>query len=437
MKARIAQATLVAAVSIVNELARQSIFSLIVPMSKELKLNDTQQAQLLFAYFAGTFWMQVPSGMLAQRLGGCRTYTCMMVLLTLSFFGIPLAADFSFDHVWAALFLVGFVASPTTPASGIILNTWFPREERSSAVAIRELGRFSGGIISLLLSPWLAENFGWRAPYVIYGLISFCCLLLWATFSADDPNSCSYITREEQKFLASIHRKTTSASSSSWKSTVRLFSFSSVWSVIIAHATYNYVRAVWAFTPTYFQESLGTTAQQAGIYLAMVDVFALVGRPLVAWCDKHLQKHGHSLLYSRKFFTVGGFLFQAALLSSVTYWQSPLALALVLGLSSLGGAMHTGGYLANYLDQTTELQGTLGGVGNMVATLPGLFTGRFVTYLRHSHCEGSAAECLRSAASWASSWNSVVFCEIIAAGLFLRCASCTNRDVVISEKKAE
>lgn len=442
MQARIVQAILVGLVNIINEWARQSTFSLIVPMAKELGLDEAQRGQLMFAYFNGYLWMQVPSGMLAQRIGGTRTYSAMMLLLTASFFVVPLAATLGFGQLWLALFLVGFVAAPTTPVSGIILNEWFPRSERSAAVAIRDFCCFIGGISSLLLSPLLAEQFGWAGAYRIFGSASFLALLAWAAFAAPDAESCSYATPEERAFLrqhlAPSGESAPKQSAPSSRLVLRLFSFPAVWAVIFSHAVHNYVRAVWAFFPTYFQESLGANAQQAGNWLAVADAFALMGRPLAAWWDRDRQGHGHSLLSCRRFFSVGGFLFQAAVLMSIAHLQSPMAVAVALGVGSLGGALHTAGYRANYLDQTTELQGALGGVGNTLATLPGVFTGRIVTYLRHAHCRdaSNASECLQTMASWAPAWYSIVGAELLAAAFFWQCASCVNLDLD-KKKRAE
>src|SRR3546814_4677558 len=60
--------------------------------------------------------------------------------------------------------------------------TWFPARERALATGIFNAGTNVGAIITPLIVPIITVAYGWRAAFVITGVVSFVWLFAWLAF---------------------------------------------------------------------------------------------------------------------------------------------------------------------------------------------------------------------------------------------------------------
>jgi len=310
----------------------------------------------------------------------------MLVALSLINFFVPMAADHSFSAFYFTLFAAGFVLAPITPVSGIALGKWFPPEERSIGIGIRDAGSFVGAMLSLVLCPILANPavLGWRNTYYVLGIVAGCCAILYGIVAAETPQSSAFISDDERKELAVRVPAKKGVSLMDQLTGLKLFLYPAVWAVVLCHAIDNFnSRGVHAFLPIYY-DKIGVDTVTAGTYLAIAELAAFFGRPLAATLDQALQANylqRFGLAKCRKIATCSGFALVALTLVGVAHLRTIYSLTIVLSVSNLVAAFHTSGYRASYLDQTAMYQGILMGLGNMIATLPATMTGRIATYL--------------------------------------------------------
>jgi nitrate/nitrite transporter NarK len=76
-------------------------------------------------------------------------------------------------------FLLGIGEGFNWPGASKTVAEWFPRQERSLAVAIFDSGSSIGGAIAALAIPLIAIRFGWRSAFFCSGGLGFVWLLLW------------------------------------------------------------------------------------------------------------------------------------------------------------------------------------------------------------------------------------------------------------------
>jgi len=76
-------------------------------------------------------------------------------------------------------FMLGIGEGFNWPAASKAVGEWFPRQERSLAVAIFDSGSSVGGALAALVIPWIALAFGWRWAFVFSGAIGLVWLLVW------------------------------------------------------------------------------------------------------------------------------------------------------------------------------------------------------------------------------------------------------------------
>jgi ACS family hexuronate transporter-like MFS transporter len=85
----------------------------------------------------------------------------------------------SFSGFVAFRFLLGIGEGFNWPGASKTVAEWFPRQERSLAVAIFDSGGAVGGGVAALALPVVALAFGWRASFAVSGLVGFIWLLVW------------------------------------------------------------------------------------------------------------------------------------------------------------------------------------------------------------------------------------------------------------------
>jgi MFS family permease len=132
-------------------------------LQQEFGLTDGELGWL----FSGFFWsyalLQIPTGMILDRLGVASVYCISAFLWSLASGATAFAGGFG--GVLAARLLLGVAEGPAFPASAKATGYWFPRGERAMATSIFDaaakfanvvgvtIGRAGGGTV------WLALGF--------------------------------------------------------------------------------------------------------------------------------------------------------------------------------------------------------------------------------------------------------------------------------------
>jgi MFS transporter, ACS family, hexuronate transporter len=76
-------------------------------------------------------------------------------------------------------FLLGIGEGFNWPGASKTVAEWFPKDERSVAVAIFDSGSSVGGALAALAIPWVALFLGWRWSFVLSGSLGFIWLIAW------------------------------------------------------------------------------------------------------------------------------------------------------------------------------------------------------------------------------------------------------------------
>jgi MFS transporter, ACS family, hexuronate transporter len=79
----------------------------------------------------------------------------------------------------ACRFLLGVGEGFNWPGASKTVAEWFPKDERSVAVAIFDSGSSVGGALAALAIPWVALFLGWRWSFVFSGSLGFIWLIVW------------------------------------------------------------------------------------------------------------------------------------------------------------------------------------------------------------------------------------------------------------------
>jgi MFS transporter, ACS family, hexuronate transporter len=81
-----------------------------------------------------------------------------------------------------ARFLLGVGEAANFPASIKTVAEWFPKSERAFATGIFNSGTNIGAIVAPIAVPLLAATWGWRAAFILTGVIGFVWLAAWLIY---------------------------------------------------------------------------------------------------------------------------------------------------------------------------------------------------------------------------------------------------------------
>jgi ACS family hexuronate transporter-like MFS transporter len=99
-----------------------------------------------------------------------------------------------------ARFTLGVGEAGNFPSAGKTISEWFPKKDRSKAMGFVNAGANIGTIVTALLVPIIIVTWGWRASFIIIGLLGLILVFFWNKWYYNphekpnlDPNELAYI----------------------------------------------------------------------------------------------------------------------------------------------------------------------------------------------------------------------------------------------------
>ena len=146
------------------------------------------------------------------------------------------------------------------PSSIKAVAHWFPKRERAFATSLFNSGANVGAIVAPAIVPPIAAAWGWRAAFVVMGVVGLAWLLLWLPFY-DDPEKSKRLSRDELAHIRSDSAAETAGERPmGWGA---LLGYRQAWSFIVAKLLTD---PVWWFfliwLPDYFKKKWGARHQE-------------------------------------------------------------------------------------------------------------------------------------------------------------------------------
>lgn len=157
-------------VYVLNFLDRQLISILAKPIQDSLQITDGQLGLLTGFYFALFYCLiAIPIGWLADRTSRVKVLAVGCALWSAATAACGLAG--SYGQLAVARMMVGVGEAGGVPPSYAIISDTFPRERRTTAMAIFNLGPPLGSALGVAFGASLAAAFNWRIPFYVIGAI--------------------------------------------------------------------------------------------------------------------------------------------------------------------------------------------------------------------------------------------------------------------------
>lgn len=157
-------------VYVLNFLDRQLISILAKPIQDGLHVSDGQLGLITGFYFACFYCViAIPIGWLADRTNRARVLSIACAIWSAATAACGLAGNYG--QLVSARMLVGIGEAGGVPPSYAIISESFPRERRTTAMAIFNLGPPIGSALGVAFGASLAAAFDWRMPFYVIGTI--------------------------------------------------------------------------------------------------------------------------------------------------------------------------------------------------------------------------------------------------------------------------
>ncbi len=171
---------------IVGGTAQYAINTLAPFYKDELGLSRAQVGLFFSAFYLAMAGFSFSAGWLTDRLGVRKTTLQGHLSLGVCILAASWAPSFSW--AFACFFLAGLGYSFLNPASSKGVMAWFHRDERATAMGIKQTGVPAGGVVTAVLAPQLVLLAGWRGALAALGVINFFFGFLFSLFWRDPPD---------------------------------------------------------------------------------------------------------------------------------------------------------------------------------------------------------------------------------------------------------
>jgi nitrate/nitrite transporter NarK len=148
-----------------TQVHRVGFAPLIPTFIADLGLTYAAAGTIMASYFWTYALMQVPVGVLTDRLGARRVMLACMGVMVAGALAFSLSR--TYGQSLLSRCLIGLGAAATWLPGLRLIQEWFEPRERGLATGLFSAGGGIGGTTALLLLPVLAQHLGWRAGYAL------------------------------------------------------------------------------------------------------------------------------------------------------------------------------------------------------------------------------------------------------------------------------
>jgi ACS family D-galactonate transporter-like MFS transporter len=350
--------------SLINYFDRATISFALPLISTELHLGPEAKGVLLSAFFWSYALLQIPMGVLADRVNLRWLYAAAFTLWSVSQGLIGLATGLG--TLIAFRVLLGVGEAIYLPGGSKIVSLLFRPSERGLPCGLFDAGTRTGLVIEGVLVPWMLVHYGWRATFSAVGFAALLWLVPW--FMATPRQLRAEAPAQPQADRPGFVRTCTA-----------LITNRNLLGICLGFFCFDYY---WYFLvswlPDYLVTVRGLTMMKAGIYAALPYFVFGASEPIGGWIADRLIRAGWDETRARKGIVTIAFLTGLLLIPAARVSTPGAAVALIVGGGLVGLATGNLLVILQSCAPPTEIglwTGIYNFVGNIAGILSPLITG--------------------------------------------------------------
>ncbi|XP_030764123.1 sialin-like [Sitophilus oryzae] len=345
-----------------------------ISLGPEFDWSNEMQGYILSSFFYGYITTQLLGGYFATKFGGKMIFGSGIAVTSALTVITPWLASASVYLLLAVRIIEGIFEGVTYPCIHAVWSKWAPPLERSRLATIAFSGSYVGTVVSMPACAYLANQFGWQSIFYVFGMLGLIWCGLWVAIVANSPEEDKKISLAELQYIETSLKETNRGNkelSIPWKA---ILSSGAVWAIVISHFSEN-----WGFytlltqLPKYLKDIHDYDLKKSGFlsglpYLVMAIMMQFSGH----WADWFRVKGILTTTQVRKIFNCSGFIAQTVFMMGAAFWSDKIGTVFCLTLAVGLGAFAWAGFSVNHLDIAPQYASVLMGIGNTIATLPGI-----------------------------------------------------------------
>lgn len=284
--------------TVTNYISRQS-FSVLSPMiTAQYHLTHTDLAKIIGSFQISYAITWLIGGIVLDAVGSrvglaiAAIWWSVMNILTglaSSVFG------FAFFR-----FMLGIGEGFNWPGASKVVAEWFPREERSLAVAIFDSGSSVGGALAALVIPLIALAAGWRWAFAASGMLGFVWLAVWLRVYHPLDNH-PRVTPGEVALIQAGRDAAPVAEDHGLVRWRRLARNPNLWGIVLGRALTDPIWWFYVFwLPQYLSDARGFSLKRIALFAWIPFVAADIGNFTGGWISGYCIRRGLSVVRARK-----------------------------------------------------------------------------------------------------------------------------------------
>jgi len=262
----------------INYLDRQTLATLAPLLRAEFHLSNAQYGLILTA-FSITYAASAPfAGMVTDRIGLSRAISLAVGLWSCA--GIATGFTRGLGGLVGCRAVLGMAEAGGIPAAGKAIHQFLKPSERALGNAVNQAGVSLGMILAPPVATYVAVRSGWRASFVVTGVLGLVWIPVW-------------------NWTASRARSATSAPIES-DAGAALLRDRRLWAFVVANALSMVGYSLWSnWTTLYLVEGQHLTLVEAAWYAWIPPVFAAAGGLAGGWISFRFVGRGVAPLSAR------------------------------------------------------------------------------------------------------------------------------------------
>lgn len=354
--------------------------------------SQEMQGIVMASFYYSYFALQIPAGYVVSRFGSRIPIIISSIATAIISIASPFAADGSVYAFIALRILLGIVQAVVFPAVFVLVCSWFPVRERSTAIILSYSGVTLSSVVISFSSGYLINALTWRAMFFLPGIVSLILSVILLLLVRNRPEDHCLVTPEE---LATIRGKIMTDETAPlldanenpvqevatneavvkdpipWK---QILTNKSVLSFLFFRMSRsNYIFLISSEMPTYLVTVLNMDIVTMGIIVAVHSAIQIVTGITSARVSEALIERSYcTRTNARKLFSIcSGFLDSVFLMLVPAFRCNLLAVLIAYNVSALLGGFSAASDGPLAAEMSTKFHGMLFAMGNFMGTIPG------------------------------------------------------------------
>jgi ACS family D-galactonate transporter-like MFS transporter len=354
-------------------------------ISKELNLDSIKMGYV-FSAFGWTYAsLQIPGGILADRYGIRLLYTITLITWSLATIGLGFVTGFSALMVLRVL--IGAFEAPSYPMNNRIVSSWFPENERASAIALYTSGQFIGLAFLTPVLTMIQVYAGWRGLFFITGIIGVLWGITWYFFYRSPAEHATINDAELdhiEKGGGLVNRKKDGSEEQKkfeWKNLGIVLSHQKLWGIYLGQFCLGGTLLFFlTWFPKYLVEYRKLDFIKSGLYASVPFLCAFAGVLFSGFLSDYLVKRNVSAGIARKAPVVIGLLLSVSIIGA-NYVTDPKWVIFFMSLAFFGNGLASITWVFVSLLAPKNLLGLTGGTFNLIGGLSSIIVPIAIGYL--------------------------------------------------------